>query len=72
LLEYSRFMLFQTGSNTPPNGQIVIGKKNQSPYPPEQFFGLIDEVAVYNRALSDEEIKSISEEAAPAKPASAH
>jgi hypothetical protein len=29
-------------------------------------------MAVYNRALSDEEIKSISEEAAPAKPASAH
>ena len=55
--------------NTPANGQIVIGKKNQSPYPPEQFFGLIDEVAVYNRALSDDEIRSIAEDAAPAKPA---
>ena len=68
-------VIVATGSlnfDTPSNGQIVIGKKNQSPNPPEQFYGLIDEVGVYNRALSDDEIKSLAEEAAPAKPASAH
>lgn len=55
--------------STPAGGQFWIGKIN-SPYTQAQFYGLIDEVAVYNRALSDDEIKSLAEDA-PAKPAPA-
>jgi len=55
--------------NTPAGGQFFMGKAT---LPQTEFYGLIDEVAVYNRALSDDEIKAISEEAAPAKPAPAH
>jgi hypothetical protein len=54
--------------NTPPGSQIVIGKGN-SPYNPLQFIGKIDEVAVYDRALSDDEIKSLCDDDAPARPA---
>ena len=57
--------------NTPAAGQFWIGGKNCQ-IEDRQFLGSIDEVAVYNRALSDDEIKSLAEDAAPAKPASAH
>jgi hypothetical protein len=44
--------------NTPAGGQFWIGKI-KSPYAPVQFNGLIDEVSVYNRALSDSEIQAV-------------
>ena len=34
------------------------------------FAGLMDEISIYNRALSDDEINSLAEATAPAKPAS--
>jgi hypothetical protein len=46
--------------NTPSGGQFWIGKI-KSPYAPVQFYGLIDEVSVYNRALSVSEVQSIYE-----------
>ncbi len=51
---------------TPPEGRFWIGKYN-TPGEERQFIGKIDEVAVYNRALTDDEIKAIYDEAAPAK-----
>lgn len=57
--------------NTPAAGQFWIGKHNCQ-IEDRQFLGKIDEVAVYKRALSDDEIKSLAEDAAPAKPAAAH
>ena len=47
--------------DTPADGEFWIGKI-KSPYAPVQFYGLIDEVAVFNRALSDSEIQSIYSE----------
>jgi Concanavalin A-like lectin/glucanases superfamily len=47
--------------NTPADGEFWIGKI-KSPYAPVQFYGLIDEIAVYNRALSDSEIQAIYRE----------
>jgi Concanavalin A-like lectin/glucanases superfamily len=45
--------------STPAGGQFWIGKI-KSPYAPVQFYGLIDEVSVYDRALSDSEIQLLS------------
>jgi hypothetical protein len=36
------------------------------------FAGLMDEISIYNRALSDDEINSLAEATAPAQPASNH
>ena len=46
--------------NTPAGTPFHIGEL-KAPYSPRQCLGLIDEVAVYNRALSDDEIKAIYE-----------
>jgi hypothetical protein len=50
-----------TGSlnfDTPPGSQFRIGEV-EAPYAERQLIGLIDEVAVYNRALSDSEIRAV-------------
>ncbi len=50
--------------NTPADGQFHIGELKAS-FVVRQFIGLIDEVAVYNRALADDEIKAIYAEGNP-------
>jgi serine/threonine protein kinase len=44
--------------DTPPETQFLIGQVT-APYVQRQLIGLIDEIAVYNRALSGSEIKAI-------------
>jgi Concanavalin A-like lectin/glucanases superfamily len=44
--------------NTPPGSQFHIGEV-KAPYARRQLIGLIDEVSVYNRALSDSEIQAV-------------
>jgi len=52
------------------NVPVTIGTWMRTPGLNQNYFrGLIDEVAVYNRALSDDEINSLAEATAPAQPA---
>jgi hypothetical protein len=57
---------FASGPLQTSSTSLYIGNKPLSSYPGDHFKGIIDEVRIYNRALSDQEINNTMSNASPA------